>query len=243
MKRLFVLLPLLLGACAGPKTSQLVEQRHYNEALCSAVAEPEVEPLVADAIVRDLDPKVHVSVFEVDEELHLRAVRVRLATNAIPVDEHAVYAMASSRALDIAAITTLAERTGEKLPHAESPGLLESLLSSRPVYPREPSSTELAAAAPRASRIAKLLDDSCTRAPGPRCSYYFVVAPSAKESLYVDVTVSADAHAAMRCHVERRRRILLGTSETLAHETAQMFGNGFRPLADVSTELAHERAR
>src|SRR5689334_22664289 len=130
MMRAFYALPLLIVAACAPSTPQLVEQRHYREALCAAHARPADEPLVADAIMRDLDMRVHVSLLDV-EELHLRAVRVRLAMNAIPVDHLWVRASGIYNTLVPGMLRDLLDITNEKFPVGESRGFLDQLLNGR----------------------------------------------------------------------------------------------------------------
>ena len=127
---------VLLGAATlgcAPTFSQLVEHKHYREALCAAVEE-DYRDEVADALSLDADLHLHVHRVEHEEleraigfdgasEVGKRAefVRVRFQSNAIPVDGYGVKVWFEGDArggVQSAPVDwkSLAFATGERLP-------------------------------------------------------------------------------------------------------------------------------
>ena len=93
----------LCAAFAGcaPTLSQLLEQRHYREAVCAGV-DDDVADEVTAALARDADAQVHVHSITREElepvlggqmphvDGRAEFVRVRFVTNTLPVDDYQV---------------------------------------------------------------------------------------------------------------------------------------------------------
>lgn len=132
MRGLAMLLGSLAVGCA-PTLGQLVEHKHYREAVCAGVDEEEPD-VVADALSEDANLHLHLRTVRGDElarvvplealpviERRARFVRVRLQSNAIPVDGYGVRLRFESAHEGSAAAApvdwqSLAYATDEKLP-------------------------------------------------------------------------------------------------------------------------------
>jgi hypothetical protein len=118
--------------CA-PTLTQLVADKHYREAICAGVDGYEEEAgLVADALVADADVQLHVHRITASElapvlgeatadvAARVELVRVRLATNALPVDGYdirmGVVEHADRYPAAPAGWESLVYATGERLP-------------------------------------------------------------------------------------------------------------------------------
>ena len=119
---------IALSGC-GPSAHDLLAGNHFREAAC-ATEEGHGDPReVSDAITRALDPQIHVDVMS-DEtvaaaapaappDLHARVlfVRVRVATNEIPMDRLGLSLdTAGDAPAHVLNLFSLAELTGERPP-------------------------------------------------------------------------------------------------------------------------------
>ncbi len=89
-----------LGGCAPP-LAQLIDGKHYREAVCAGVEQDAAEE-VTDALARDADAQVHIHSVTREElepvlggqmphvDGRAEFVRVRFITNTLPVDDYQV---------------------------------------------------------------------------------------------------------------------------------------------------------
>lgn len=126
--RTFLLLAVVATTGCAPTLGQLVDQKHYREAVCAAVDEG-AEDEVADALSDDANLHVHLHRVtrqelepvlgpEAAADVQQRAqfVRVRLQSNAIPVDDYAVRVAFEGTPSAPVDWKSLAFATGETLP-------------------------------------------------------------------------------------------------------------------------------
>jgi hypothetical protein len=247
----FGALGVLVCAC-GPKTSELLDGHHYREATCAVTQGAASRDEVASAMSRALDPRLHVEVIS-DEVLatvapgttpDMRArvllVRVRIATNDIPID-HLELSLASkgdvsARPMDLPALAGL---TGERVPPNHTvvtTHTLENIVSAGVAIfslglldpgQRGPSTTETPptddewqAAAPTAFSVAAAFPSrGCTErksgtddAPriGASCEASLLVERRAGGSLVLDLGV---AYQAERLRKNEQARYGVGESD------------------------------
>lgn len=131
--RLLPIVPIVVVGC-GPRLETLTSQHHYREAVCAAADGSSGDrAYVGGALIRDLDPSVHVEVIERAHLAHAldqrgdpdeisrraRFVRVRLESNVIPVDDVDAGIAFTAGGRTVGAPVTwpiLAMITGERLP-------------------------------------------------------------------------------------------------------------------------------
>lgn len=227
-------LPFALAALFGcaPSTQSLVDHHHSREALCAiGWVSPEDDTLIRETLARELAPRVQVSYVDVGQS-DLRAITLRVATNALPIDELRLRAVPASKQLVSWELDPLTQLTGETLPEGREVGpnaaegitlfmiaimtvgivRLEPSSRSHTEYPSEGEKRQ---AAPRAYDLSHLLKSECTRPEstgvGARCTFAFAMRADAPEPPAVDLVVELSAHAEHRetCSIARSFHIPL----------------------------------
>ena len=139
MRRAEALLALVAVTACAPPIPRLVAKHQYREALCAiGTGSSSDDRLIVDSVLGDLDPKVELSAVDLRDpqgsRVLARALKVRVATNALPVDELVVRASAASHGVVPADIESLARVTRETLPapRTVSPGFGDGLVFAEP---------------------------------------------------------------------------------------------------------------
>lgn len=248
-----LLLLLSLSACAPP-VPKLVRERHYREALCAidAVGDDD-RARIRRAMMRDLDPMVQASLLHPpDRPPRMDVVDVRVATNAIPVDRLQVMVSPTERGMAPADLSAITLFTGERVPGPSTPSLgwMESfgaLLAAASLGiikvaperrgPSGPTEAAIRQAAPRAARLASVLESHC-EPPVPagvavRCHYVFVVDHDRSDDAAFDIRFTMESRPSRReCVDTQMVHLPLGPRSRLASTIAMRFPS-FRHLDEI----------
>lgn len=230
--RLLLLVPIAAIAACAPPIAPLVEHHHAREALCALHTSTEADDrLIEDGLLRDLDPRVQVSYVDLPaggDEPPLRGVRVRVATNAIPIDRLVVSATPIGDGVASGELHSLVRLTGETLPESRQVGgagaIEEVSLAvlaiatlgilriepSKP-HPEYPSEREYERAAPRAWAMSRILRSGCeqpaTDGVAVRCTYAFAVRDPDSASVDVGLELQALPEHHESCKLTKRARL------------------------------------
>jgi len=246
---LFALLAATGVGCA-PAIAPLVEHHHVREALCAyGAGSAEDDAMIERGLFRDLDPRVQVSTADVPIAAqgtpHLQALKVHVATNALPIDRIRVQARSPARGVAPADRWSLARLTHETLPESRTvgPGAAEEitigilavvslgLIRIEPSRPRTeyPSEGEMERAAPRAYSLSKALKSTCnpseTEGTAMRCTFAFALRDDEEDPVAIDLEVILEAHPSDRgeCTLKGQARLDLGSRTKLAESVAQSY--------------------
>jgi hypothetical protein len=227
-----LLASILLVGCA-PSAQSLVDHHYAREELCAiGSASAEDEKILREGLERDLAPRVEVTRFDVGES-DFHAVRLRVATNAMPIDELRIQPSSKSDDVVLWDLPSLAKLTHETLPGSRTvrPGALAELgvfmvavftvglvrLELPRPHTEYPSADENRRAAPRASELSRLLANECTRPEAngvaARCTFAFAVRTAAKSpDITLDFELEARPDHRDGCGMHKISRIALDAS-------------------------------
>jgi len=248
---------LALAAC-GPPLAPLLEHRHYREAICAgADGFAGDRAAVRRALAANAEAQLHVEMVPVASVAELvtgrvRFARVRLQTNALPVDN-----MQASAAISHGAHVdwrVLAAATGEQLPpnriaytYLNGNTMLKGLAAmltfgaSLPFTRFEqravevaPTPTDYLAIAPHATALhAVMTERGCgdvgLAGTGLSCEWLVAIDAAPADDIVLDLAVDYVAHRhdpddRDACRVGDTIRIPLGRAGELDATTARMFG-------------------
>jgi hypothetical protein len=257
-----------LGGCT-PNLHHLLADRHYHEALAYVAGTNQADQeRVADAILRDLAPQIHVAVGQIAAKdgrpAEVSILRLRVATNKVPLAPDFLSVDSASSALVGASLSTLAPALDEKILacYEVTPGAVAAVASGiitamtlgivrpdpRP-YTVCPSDEAQHRAAPRATAIAPELHRGCAREPDRlQCTYDFLMPGSAtaprispepfsflfRFRFAVQLPHSSRAKLSTTFAVERQYELIIPRGLPTANE--QPFGKTFRPLTEVAQQ-------
>jgi hypothetical protein len=258
----FVLALALVSSSCAPSMHQLVEHRHYREAICAMWHGPPADDdLLRDALRRDLGAQVHARVVDIpigsSDGPKVRVLKLRVTTNALPVDRMSMRVSGNPHGIFVADITSLAAVTQERLPEARNvvPGILEGLaigllavataglvrIQPSPSRTEYPSESEMRRAAPRAFALAERLRSSCEQPAADgvaiRCSYAFIVPSDQREPVTLDLSFHLETLPEQNeaCSFTEIARVTFGAPGSLAEDVAATYPQ-FRALREVATK-------
>lgn len=225
------LLVLVLGlAGCAPSAQSLVHHHHDREALCALDgADADDQVILREGLERDLAPRVEVARIDVGPD-GFHAMQVRVATNAIPIDELRLRAVPANEDVVPWGLHSLAELTREKLPSSRevTAGPVEGFatffiaaltvglvrLEITKPHTEYPSDSEIRAAAPQAYELSRMLASECAtpsaRGVAARCTFVFAVQNEAR-SPATDIEIEMSAHPERRgqCRMTKTFRVPL----------------------------------
>lgn len=230
-------LALVFVTGCAPSVQSLVEHHHDREALCALEgASADDRRLIERGLERDLAPRVEVTRLDVGPDGH-HAMQLRVATNALPIDELRMRAVPSGEGVVPWELHSLADVTHEKLPSSRTTsgsdvastiatfvffiatvGIVKLDPGSRS-HTEYPSEAEYRRSAPQAWELSRLLATECStpKAQGiaARCAFVFAVRNDVT-SPAVDLEIEMSAHPERRgsCRMTRTWRIALDPPTT-----------------------------